>query len=90
MNVMFEAFPQTVEVDGKEYKIVTDFREWIKLHELFQNTRKFSRATLDMILDWYEDDPPEDDRKAVRALQDFFWRKAFRRMTSQAKRLDKE
>lgn len=71
MNVMFEAFPQTVEVDGKEYKIVTDFREWIKLHELFQNTRKFSRATLDMILDWYEDDPPEDDRKAVRALQDF-------------------
>ena len=71
MNVMFEAFPQTVEVDGKEYKIVTDFREWIKLHELFQNTRKFSRATLDMILDWYEDDPPEDDREAVRALQDF-------------------
>lgn len=71
MNVLFEQFPDTVEVDGKEYAVVTDFREWIKLHEFFEHTRRFNRKDLELILDWFEDARPPDEVKAIRALQDF-------------------
>ena len=42
MNVLFEPFPDSVRVDGRDYKVVTDFREWIKLHEIFMHVQKFS------------------------------------------------
>ena len=71
MNVLFEPFPDSVEVDGQQYPVVTDFREWIKLHELFMNVQKFSIHELHMILEWYEYEQPENKVKAVRALQDF-------------------
>ena len=79
MNILFEQFPDTVEVDGKEYAVVTDFREWIKLHEFFEHTRKFTRKDLDMILEWYEGDRPQNEVLAVRALQDFMLAKELTR-----------
>lgn len=71
MNVLFEPFPDSVRVDGRDYKVVTDFREWIKLHELFMHAQKFSLFELNMILEWYEDEQPVNKTNAVRALQDF-------------------
>lgn len=71
MNILFEDFPCTVTVHGKEYEIVTDFREWIKLHELLRTTTRFTRGVLNTILDWYMDERPEDEVAAVKALDDF-------------------
>ena len=71
MNVLFEQFPDTVEVDGIEYPVVTDFREWIKLHELFLHTQRFSLYELNAIMEWYVDKQPMNKANAVRALQDF-------------------
>lgn len=71
MNILFDESPHTVTVHGQEYEIETDFREWIKLSLLFMKTERFTRRTLNNILEWYIDDPPEDDRKAVFALQEF-------------------
>ena len=34
MNVLYDEFPDFVEVDGKLYKIITDFRDWIRLNDL--------------------------------------------------------
>ena len=70
MNVLFERFPQTVDIDGHEYRIVTDFREWIKLSELLKEVDRFTAATLEMLLEWYIDVPP-DTNKAICALQAF-------------------
>lgn len=71
MNLLFEQFPDTVEVDGRQYSIVTDFREWIKLHELLKETETFTPGILGMILDWYVDEVPENIQGAVAALGDF-------------------
>ena len=71
MNVLFQPFPETVRVNGEDFRIVTDFREWIKLHEFLQNTERFTAGTLQSILEWYIDPPPKDDKEAVRALQEF-------------------
>lgn len=71
MNVLFQPFPESVRVKGEDYRIVTDFREWIKLHEFLRKTERFTISTLRMILEWYIDPPPKDAKAAVRALQDF-------------------
>ena len=71
MNVLFQPFPETVRVNGEDFRIVTDFREWIKLHEFLQNTERFTAGTLQIVLEWYIDPPPKDDKEAVRALQEF-------------------
>lgn len=71
MNVLFQDFPQTVTVCDKEYRIVTDFREWIKLSELLNKTEKLTVQLLKIILEWYIDKPPENTVEAIRALQDF-------------------
>lgn len=70
MNILFQKFPDSVSVHGKRYRIETDFREWIKLYELFEQTEKFNRQILDIILDWYEV-IPADEIAAVRALEKF-------------------
>ncbi|MXP75159.1 hypothetical protein GN277_07110 [Lachnospiraceae bacterium WCA-9-b2] len=71
MNVLFDSFPETVEVQGKKYKIVTDFREWIKFSELLRCTEQFNIRILDMILEWYIDARPDDIAAALTALQKF-------------------
>lgn len=29
INILYEPFPDSIKADGKEYKILTDFREWL-------------------------------------------------------------
>lgn len=31
MNILIDKFPETVRIDGEEYQIETDFREWFVL-----------------------------------------------------------
>lgn len=68
MNVLFEKFPETVHVNGKEYRIVTDFREWIKMQVFLSNVKKFTLHTVQMLLEWYLDSPPENTKEAIDAL----------------------
>lgn len=71
MNILFQSFPDTVDVNGQAYRIVTDFREWIKLHEFLKEVDTFTPEILKMILDWYVDDVPRDIEAAILALEEF-------------------
>lgn len=71
MNILFEPFPETIKVAGRNYRIVTDFREWIKLSELLRCTERFTIQIRDMILEWYVDPPPSDTGEAIYALTEF-------------------
>lgn len=37
MNLFYEEFPNTIEIDGNKIKIVTDFREYIKLLDMLDD-----------------------------------------------------
>ena len=51
MNPLYEKFPDYVEVRGRRCRIVTDFREWIKLSELLGMAGRLNGKVLDMVLD---------------------------------------
>ena len=37
MNPLYEKFPEHVIISGEKYRIVTDFREYIKLLDLLRD-----------------------------------------------------
>ena len=34
INILYEPFPDSINADGKEYRILTDFREWLGFAEM--------------------------------------------------------
>lgn len=92
MNVLFERFPECVWVDGREYRIVTDFREWIKLQMLLENTERFTPWIVEMLLEWYIDPPPKNLKGAIDALcgflaaEELYWKEPGAEETGAAER----
>ncbi len=39
MNLFYEDYPETVKVSGRNVRIVTDFREYIRLHDALQDDK---------------------------------------------------
>ena len=37
MNVFYEDLPETLKINGKEYPIITDFREWIRFSDMLKS-----------------------------------------------------
>lgn len=70
MNILYEPLPDAVKINGKQYRIVTDFREWIKFLEFIQDESIPNERKGSMLLQWYVDAPPMEEA-AVYALQDF-------------------
>ena len=33
MNLLYDALPDTVTVDGKAYRIYTDYRDWLRFYD---------------------------------------------------------
>ncbi len=71
INVLYEQLPDYVTVDGKRYRVVTDFREWIRFSALIDDDTVPYLMKIKLILEWYENDCPEDIEAAVYALGNF-------------------
>lgn len=74
MNILFEPLPEFVVVQGKKYRIHTDFREWIKLSELAEDDEVPWQVKQKLLMQWYID-IPEDMEAAIYALGDFLMAK---------------
>lgn len=37
MNIFYESLPESVCISGREYKIITDFREWIRFSDMLKS-----------------------------------------------------
>lgn len=57
-NLLYEPLPDTVEVNGKEYRIITDFREWLRFSDLLGDDAVNERQKLSLMLNWFEELPP--------------------------------
>ena len=70
MNVLYDPFPDSVEVKGQHCRIVTDFREWIRLLELVKDGTVKPGQKAELLMQWYLDKPP-DKEEALGALAGF-------------------
>ena len=71
MNILFEKFPEAVEVDGKSYSVETDFREWIRFTELVEDEKVPWQMKCHLLLQWYTEEIPENIEGAINALGEF-------------------
>lgn len=70
MNLFYENYPLSVEVHGKNVRIVTDFREYIRLMDMLKDE---SLGSMDRIylLSMYFLEPIRIDQDAIFALMSF-------------------
>ena len=71
MNPLYEPFPDYVTVKGKKVRIVTDFREYIKLIDLLKDEEVDETEKKELIACWFLDDPGSDFEESLQALTDF-------------------
>ena len=70
INLLTDDLPKTVLVDGKEYKIYTDFRDYIELHQMLIDKRDDSEIYL-YIQDLFIDEIPDDFVETIKAINEF-------------------
>lgn len=71
INVLYDTLPDYVEISGKRYPVITDFREWIRLAELVDDDSVPDVVKVRLLLMWYTGDVPEELESAINALGDF-------------------
>lgn len=71
MNPLYESFPDYVVINGRKVRIVTDFREYIKLIDLLKDDEVDTVDKARLILQWFLDDPGKDFSECLQALSDF-------------------
>lgn len=84
INILIDSLPDYVVVDGKKYKVVTDFREWIRFALLVSSEEVSNELKLSMMLQWYMNDMPKDIAKAIDSLGIFFAGKELHEITEQS------
>lgn len=71
INPLYQPLPESVAVNGREYRIITDFREYIKLLELLKDDNVLAEEKYALIMQWFLDVPDEPFRDCIMALADF-------------------
>ena len=72
MNVFYEELPEALEINGREYPVITDFREWIRFSDMLKSDipPKFkleflSEMFLEKVPDLYKEDEIEEVMDAI-------------------------
>lgn len=71
INPLYQLLPESVVINGKEYRIITDFREYIKLLELLKDDNVEAEEKYNLITQWFLDTPDEPFRDCIMALTNF-------------------
>lgn len=72
MNLLTDALPEEVEIGGKFYPIDTDFTTGIKFDLLASDEEIPENEKVDLAINLYFPDPPEDTCEALTAIRWFY------------------
>lgn len=72
INALYEPFPETVSADGREYPVVTDFREWLKFADMMGDKELSSEEKILLLTDWFLKPPDCVTQELVKAVFDFY------------------
>nr|DAE43973.1 MAG TPA: hypothetical protein [Caudoviricetes sp.] len=72
MNVFYEGLPEALEINGREYPVITDFREWIRFSDMLKSDippefklEFLSEMFLEEVPDLYTEDGIEEAMDAI-------------------------
>lgn len=71
MNILTEHLPESVEVNGKEYGIKTDFKIWIRFSQVIFSEKGEYRALAEALCEIFKEIPP-NLTGALEAMIDFY------------------
>lgn len=72
INPIYEKFPETVEADGNSYKIITDFREWIKFSDMMNDGDLSSEEKIFLLRSWFIKPPEIITKPLIDAVFSFY------------------
>ena len=72
INPLYEEFPKSIEIDGEEYGILTDFREWIRFSDMLGDNDLTDEEKLYLLINWLTDDPRKITAELVNAVFAFY------------------
>ena len=72
MNLLTTTLPDTVTVDGREYTIHTDFRDWIRFCEMLLDEELKEEEKIYIALMMYKEEQPSNVQLALKGLTDFY------------------
>ena len=70
-NLFYESFPDFIEADGERYGILTDFREWLRFHDLMTETEIDGYTKALLMAEWLEEPPEIVTEDIIRELTAF-------------------
>lgn len=77
MNLFYEEYPTSIEVNGKKVPIITDFREYVRMFDILKST-DIDLFEKKILLEQYFKETPDDFGAAMDALADFVVMKELR------------
>jgi hypothetical protein len=80
MRKLYEPYPTRVDIDGRSYGIVTDFRDWIKFSDMLKEKALTDEEKALIALNYYTEEPPQDIIAALVGLCAFYTNHAFDEM----------
>lgn len=71
INALYEPFPESIHADGQEYKILTDFRDWLRFSDMLHDTEISAADKAFVMGDWLMNPPEIITAEIVAALTAF-------------------
>ena len=72
INAFYEPFPTKIQADGKEYSIITDFREWFRFADMTAEKGIPDKEKIMMMTSWLNDIPERITENLIFAICGFY------------------
>lgn len=72
INAFYEPFPTKIQADGREYSIITDFREWFRFADMIAEKDIPDREKIFMMISWLNDIPEKITENLISAICGFY------------------
>ncbi|MCI7629473.1 MAG: bacteriophage Gp15 family protein [Ruminococcus sp.] len=71
MNLLYDTFPETVQVDDVSYAVYTDFRNWLRFFDMMADEAYTAKEKFLASMRWFRKEPPPNLIGAYEALLQF-------------------
>lgn len=75
IHILYEPFPEEIRADGNTYRILTDFREWLRFSDLVRDKEIPVNVKMYMMLEWLEHPPDTPTMQIINELFAFLYAK---------------